>query len=80
LFFSSFLLLFVFFAHVVSSLAYPNLLGNKMLGGGCGKRCYEIGVYVVGLSWQLYYMNAVIWSENLHVNLVCVVPVNEFLV
>jgi hypothetical protein len=47
---------------------------------GCGKRCYEIGVYVVGLSWQLYYMNAVIWSENLHVNLVCVVPVNEFLV
>jgi hypothetical protein len=23
-------------AHVVSSLAYPNLLGTKMLGCGCG--------------------------------------------
>jgi hypothetical protein len=36
LFSPSFSLFFVFLAHVVSSLAYPNLLGNKMLGCGCG--------------------------------------------
>jgi hypothetical protein len=37
LFSPSFLLLFVpvFFAHVVSSLAYPNLLENKRLGCCC---------------------------------------------
>jgi hypothetical protein len=27
-----------FFAHVVSSLAYPNLLGNKRLGCGCDSK------------------------------------------
>jgi hypothetical protein len=35
LFFALVLYLFFYLAHVVSSLAYPNLLGNKMLGCCC---------------------------------------------
>jgi hypothetical protein len=34
-FFFTLVLYLFFFAHVVSSLAYPNLLGNKMLGCCC---------------------------------------------
>jgi hypothetical protein len=45
----------VFFAHVVSSLAYPNLLGNKMLGCCC---CW-INLLISRLKacwiWYIYF-------------------------
>jgi hypothetical protein len=48
LFFDLVLYLF-FFAHVVSSLAYPNLLGNKMIGCCC---CCWAGLYL-GVKQEL---------------------------
>jgi hypothetical protein len=36
------LVLYLFFAHVVSSLAYPNLLGNKWLGCCCSTHIFTL--------------------------------------
>jgi hypothetical protein len=52
-FFFTFVLYLFFFAYVVSSLAYPNLLGNKMFGCCCC--CYKEHICCDIVSkYQLY--------------------------
>jgi hypothetical protein len=69
LFFPSFLLLFytLFFAHVVSSLAYPILLGNKRLGCCCCCICpYNSNFGSRFTEFPLQYMCSLIPFYSLH--------------
>jgi hypothetical protein len=69
--FPYFLLLFCtfFFAHVVSSLAYPNLLGNKRLGCCCCQyhpfefSCPNINLVLTFLTFHYFCLVKVIISQ-----------------